>query len=67
MSYSKETVVDRVEVLENNIIQVRSATQVIENEEVLSSSYSRHVLHPGDDLTGQDPKVIAIANAIWLT
>mgnify|MGYP003644575922 CR=1 FL=1 len=25
----------------------------------------RHTLSPADDLTGQDPKVVAIANATW--
>ena len=65
MALTKETVVDKIEVLESNAIQVRSAIRVLEDGEVLSSSYHRHVLHPGDDLTNEDPKVVAIANATW--
>ena len=65
MTLTKETVVDKIEVLESNAIQVRTATRVMENGEALSSSYHRHVLHPGDDLTNEDPKVAAIANASW--
>ena len=65
MALSKETVVDKIEVLENGTIQVRAATRVLEDGEVLSSSYHRHVLQPGDDLTNEDPKVVAIANAAW--
>jgi hypothetical protein len=65
MALIKEIVVDKIEVLESNAIQVRSATRVMEDGEVLSSSYHRHVLHPGDDLTNEDPKVAAIANATW--
>ena len=65
MALSKETVVDKIEVLENGTIQVRAATRVLEDGEVLSSSYHRHVLQPGDDLSGEDPKVVAIANAAW--
>ena len=67
MSLTKETVVDKIEVLESNAIQVRSAIRVLEDGEVLSSSYHRHVLQPGDDLSNEDPKVVAIATAVWGT
>jgi hypothetical protein len=66
MALSKETVVDKIEVLlESNTIQVRFAVRVLEDGVVLSQSYHRHVLQPGDDLTNEDPKVVAIANAVW--
>jgi hypothetical protein len=65
MSLAKEVVIDKIEVLESNAIQVRSAIRVLEDGEVLSSSYHRHVLMPGDDLTNEDPKVVAIAEAAW--
>lgn len=65
MALTKETVVDKIEVLESNAIQVRSAIRVLEDGEVLSSSYRRHVLYPGADLSNEDPKVAAIANAAW--
>ena len=60
MALTKETVVDKIEVLESNAIQVRKVTRILEDGEVLSSSYHRHVLSPGDDLTNEDPKVVAI-------
>lgn len=65
MALSKETVVDKIEVLENGAIQVRAAIRVLEDGTVLSSSYHRHALQPGDDLTNEAPKVVAIANATW--
>ena len=65
MALEKQTVVDKIEVLEMGQVQVRTATRVLEDGEVLSSSFHRHVLSPADDLTGQDPKVVAIANATW--
>lgn len=65
MALTKETVVDRIEVLESNAIQVRVATCVLEDGEILSKSYHRHVLEPGADLTNEDPKVVAIATAAW--
>ena len=65
MALTKTNVVDKIETLENGTIQVRTAIRVLEDGTVLSSSFHRHVLTPGQDLTDQDPKVIAIANAIW--
>lgn len=65
MSLTKETVVDKIEILENGNVQVRCAIRVLEDGEILSQSYHRHVLQPGDDLTDEDPKVVAIAEAVW--
>jgi hypothetical protein len=65
MALTKETVVDKIEVLENGTIQVRTAVRVIEDGEVLSSSFQRRVLTPGADISNEDAKVVAIANATW--
>ena len=64
MSLTKETVVDKVEVLENGCVQVRTATRILEDGVVLSSSYHRHVCTPDHDCTDEDPKVQAICNAV---
>ena len=66
MALIKKNVVDKIEVLENNSIQVRTATRVLEDGEVLSQTYHRHVLEQGAELTKEDPKVVAIANAVWV-
>jgi hypothetical protein len=65
MALTKETVVDKIEVLENNAILVRAAIRVIEDGEIISESYHRHTLMPGADLINEDPKVVAIASAAW--
>jgi hypothetical protein len=65
MALTKETIVDKIEVLENGTLQVRTATRVLEDGEVLSSSFHRHVLTPGADTSNEDAKVVAIANATW--
>jgi hypothetical protein len=65
MALTKTTQVDQIEVLANNNIQVRTATIIKEDDTELSRSFHRHVLTQGDDLTGQDARVVAIANAIW--
>jgi len=65
MALTKETIVDKVEVLEMGQVQVRTATRVLEDGVALSSSFHRHVLAPGDDLSEQDARVSAIATATW--
>ena len=67
MALTKETVVDKIEVLENGTLQVRTAIRVLEDGEVLSSSFHRHVLTPGEDTANEDAKVVAIATATWTT
>jgi len=59
------SVVDKIEVLLNGSIQVRRRDQVLKDGAEIAATYHRHVLSPGDDLTNEDPKVVAIANAIW--
>lgn len=61
----KVSVVDKIEVLEKGQVQVRTATKIVEDDNVISTQYHRHVLSPADDLTGQDARVVAIANATW--
>jgi hypothetical protein len=74
MALTKETVVDKIEVLEMGQVQVRTATRVLEDGTVLSSSFHRHVIEPsvktGDtwadtDISAEDARVQAIANATW--
>ena len=65
MALTKEIVVDKIEVLEMGQVQVRTATRVLEDGVALSSSYHRHVVVPGDDLSGQNERVSAVATATW--
>jgi len=65
MALSKTVAVDRIEVLEMGQVQVRTATVVAEDGVELSRSFHRHVLEPGDDTTGQDDRVVAVAAATW--
>ena len=74
MALEKETLVDKIEVLENGQVQVRTATVIKEDGTELNRSFHRHVLAPrtksgdtwGDtDISGEDARVQAIANATW--
>ena len=74
MALTKETVVDKIEVLEKGQVQVRTVTRVLEDGVQLSSSFHRHVVVPsvktedtwGDtDISGEDARVQAVATATW--
>ncbi len=65
MSLTKQTVIDKIEVLETGIVQVREVTRIMEDSKELSSSYHRWMFTPGQDLTGQPANVVAICNAAW--
>ena len=63
MALEKQTVVDKIEVVENGTVQVRTATRIMEDGVQLSQSYHRHVVAPGDDYSGEDARVQAICAA----
>jgi hypothetical protein len=65
MALTETIKVDQIELVENNSIQVRTATIIERDGEEISRSYHRHVVAPGDDITNEDSKVQAIANAVW--
>lgn len=68
MALTKEVSADKIEVVEaggNTVVQVRTATRILEDGEVLSSSYHRHVIHSGDDYSAEPANVQAICNAVF--
>jgi hypothetical protein len=65
MALTEKTIIDKIEVIENSSIQVRTATIIEKDGTELTRTFHRHVLSPGDDVSAEDPKVQAIANAIW--
>ena len=74
MAITKETVVDKIEVLEKGQVQIRTATVIKEDDNELNRSFFRHVLEPsvknGDswedsNISSEDAKVQAICNVAW--
>jgi hypothetical protein len=60
MSLEKQMVVDQIEVTESGAVQVRTATRIVENGNVISSTFHRHVVTPGQDYSGEDTRMQAI-------
>ena len=64
MALTERTEIGSREVLVDGQIQVRTDT-VIERDGVeISRTYSRHVIAPGDDVSGEDAGVQTVANAV---
>ena len=60
----KVIVVDRIEVVENGSVQVRTKTAIMEDGKQISGNFHRHVVAPGDDYSAEDAKVQAICAAV---
>jgi len=65
MALTERSAIDKIEVLENGIIQVRRADIVERDGVEIAKSYHRWTLTPGQDLTGQEQRVIDVATAVW--
>ena len=67
MALIEKQIIDKIEVVGDvhPMVQVRRA-DVIEKDGVeIARSFHRHVLAPGDDVSGEDPKVQAVCAAVW--
>jgi hypothetical protein len=68
MALTKEVTADKIEVVEaggNTVVQVRTATRVLEDGAVISQSYHRHVIQSGDDYSAEPTNVQAICVAAF--
>ena len=65
MALEKQVVIDKIEVLENGTVQVREATRIVEDGEVISTTYHRTSYEKDADLSDADDKVIAICQVAW--
>jgi hypothetical protein len=65
MALIEKQIVDKVELVQSNHIQVRTANIIEKDGTEIARTFHRHVLAPGDSIVNEDPKVQAIANAVW--
>jgi len=64
MALEKVEVVDRIEVLESGVVQVRTKTAIMEDGKQISGTFHRHVVAPGDDYSKEDARVQAICESV---
>ena len=60
MALTKDTVIDKIEVVENGTVQVRQATRIVEDGNVISQSFHRWSIAPGQDYSDQPDNVKTI-------
>jgi len=65
MALTEKVEIDKIEVVEQWVIQVRQATIIERNGEFVSRTFHRWMLTPDMDITDQEQKVQAICNAAW--
>jgi len=66
MAITKETSIAKIEVVgDYKAVQIATDTIIKEDGVELSRSRHRHVVHPDQDITGEDAEVQAVANAVW--
>ena len=65
MALTEETVQDKIEIVGDfKHVQVRTATIIKRDGVEISRSFSRHVVAPGDDVSGESAEVQAICAAV---
>ena len=66
MAITKETTITKIEVVgEYKAVQIATDTVIKEDGVELSRSRHRKVVHPDQDITGEDAEVQAVCNAVW--
>lgn len=65
MAIEKIEVVDQIAIDESGTVFVRTAKRLVEDGQVLSETYHRTSLVPGQDVSGQSVNVQAICAAVW--
>ena len=65
MALTEATLQDKIEIVgDYKHIQVRTATVIKRDDVEISRSFSRHVVAPNDDVTGESTEVQAICAAV---
>jgi len=66
MAITKETQIAKIEVVgEYKAVQIATDTVIKEDGVELSRSRHRKVVHPDQDITGEDAEVQSVCNAVW--
>ena len=66
MAITKETEIAKIEVVgEYKAVQIATDTVIKEDGVELSRNRHRKVVHPDQDITGEDAEVQAVCNAVW--
>jgi hypothetical protein len=65
MALTKDIVIDKIEILEDGMIQVRRAVRVYDDGVLIGERYNRNAHPPTTDPATLPAKIAAIANVVW--
>ena len=65
MALEERSAIDKIEVTQEGCIQVRRKDEILRDGESVASTFHRHTLVPGADTSGEDPRVVSIAEVVW--
>ena len=66
MAITKETQIAKIEVVgEYKAVQIATDTVIKEDDVEISRTRHRHVVHPHQDISGEDSEVQSICNLVW--
>jgi hypothetical protein len=65
MSLTETKAIDKIEVVEKGIVQVREATTIMRDGQEIAKTYHRWSFTPGSDVSAMPANVQAIAQAAW--
>ena len=66
MAITKETQIAKIEVVgKYKAVQIATDIVIKEDDVEISRARSRKVVHPDQDITGEDAEVQAVCNAVW--
>lgn len=68
MALQQTVLIDKIEIIENGVIQVRQRNDIYDDtapNNIIASQYQRWVLVPGENISNQNSQIQSVANAIW--
>jgi hypothetical protein len=65
MALTETKVIDKIEIVENGIVQVREATRIMKDGEQIAQTFHRWSFVPGSDVSEMPANVQAICQTAW--
>lgn len=68
MAITKRTIIGKIEILPDQVFQIREDTQIIDDDgiTVIAETYHRRVVAPGDDTTKEpDKRIDTLGKVLW--
>lgn len=65
MALTKQEVTDKIEILEDGVVQIRRATRIFDDGVLVSETFKRAVLEPGQNIAAESGRVRQVCAAVW--